>query len=70
MTINPNLEAAIHHVYAQREEILEAFMAKYGFEPDRIIQCQQTMPDGSIQWYVKRMTDEEMKERSLTCSEL
>ena len=70
MTVDPCLEAAIHHVYAQREEILEAFIAKYGFEPERTIQCLQIMPDGTIQWFVKRMTDEEMKEKSLTCSGL
>lgn len=60
----------VEAVMCDREEVLNAFIAKYGFEPDRFCQVEQKMPDGSIHWYVKRMTDEEMKSRSLTCSEL
>jgi hypothetical protein len=39
---------------SQREEILKAFIAKYGYEPDRAIQVMDGM-----KWYVRRMTDEE-----------
>jgi len=57
-------------IYSQREEVLTAFIAKYGFEPDRFVQVEQEMPNGTREWWVKRMTDEEMKARSLDSSAL
>lgn len=50
----------VEEVMSQREEILRAFIAKYGFEPDQAIQIEQKMPDGTTHWFIRRMTDEEM----------
>lgn len=53
--------AAIRDVSANREEILRAFVAKYGFEPDEAVQVQQ----GGKWWVEKRvpnMTAEELRE--------
>ena len=59
------LERHVHEkvmeVYAQREEVLTAFVAKYGFEPDRLVQIQQTFPNGRIEWSVRRRSDEEIR---------
>ena len=40
---------AVHAVMAQREEVLRAFVAKYGFEPDEAMQV--STPNG---WYITR----------------
>lgn len=39
-------------VMAQRTEILEAFIAKYGWDPERTQQVIQNMEDGSQRYYV------------------
>jgi hypothetical protein len=44
---------AYHKVMAQREEIIEAFMAKYGIEPDELLQVERETPTGRI-WSVER----------------
>lgn len=54
----------IRHIYGQREEILTAFIAKYGYEPDRLVQCEERTSNGMTRWYVRRFTDEEMAEMS------
>ena len=51
------IRAQVAEVYAQRDEIMRAFIAKYGFEPDRAIQVQEQGAVGK--WYVRRMDDEE-----------
>lgn len=43
----------------QREEILFAFVAKYGCGPDELIQIEQRMNDGSTKWYLT--TDDHTK---------
>ena len=40
-------------VIAQREEILRAFIAKYGYQPDEIVQVEQRTETG-WRWYVQR----------------
>lgn len=55
--------AHIKRVYAQREEILEAFIAKYGFEPERAVQVEQRMQDGTVRWFVREMTEKEVVAR-------
>jgi len=42
----------IDEVMDQREEILRAFIAKYGYEPDKVMQVEQRMSDGSVRWFV------------------
>ena len=45
-------------VLEQREEILKAFVAKYGCEPDEIVQVHQ-WKDGASRWYVEKKTKPE-----------
>lgn len=57
------LQEALLRVYSQREEVIEAFIAKYGYEPERFVQVQQTLNDEKgmrFEWSVRRRTDEEM----------
>lgn len=60
----------VKEIILQREEILRAFIAKYGFEPDRAIQIEQRMPDGTTHWFIRRMGDEEMAARSAMGAQL
>jgi hypothetical protein len=60
----------IEEVMGQREEVLRAFIAKYGFEPDRAIQIEQRMPDGTTRWFVRQRTDEEMAAGSMMGAQL
>jgi len=41
-------------LYAQREEILAAFIAKYGCNPDEIEQIYETSGN-QVRWYVRKM---------------
>jgi hypothetical protein len=47
------LDGAVTSVMGQREEILRAFIAKYGFQPDEAEQVEQDTPTGR-RWYVRR----------------
>jgi hypothetical protein len=51
----------ITKVMAQREEILEAFVAKYGFDPDHVIQLERRSDDGRHAWHVIHYTEDQMK---------
>ena len=64
-TLDGIVRQTVDSVMAQREEILRAFIAKHGFEPDRAIQIEQRMPDGTTCWFVRRRTDEEMADASM-----
>jgi len=46
-------DKAFARVMAQREEILEAFVAKYGAGPDQVEQVEQQMKDGSTCWFIR-----------------
>lgn len=53
----------IDGIHAQREEILSAFVAKYGFEPDRAMQVIKHSQDGTTtEWYIRQLTDEEYEQ--------
>ena len=43
----------------QREEIVRAFVAKYGFGPERAIQVEQDCPGGR-KWFVREMHEDEV----------
>jgi len=47
---------AVESCLAQREEVLEAFIAKHGFCPDEAIQVEQRLEDGSTTWRIERRT--------------
>lgn len=59
-TIQALARARLAEVMSQREEILAAFIAKYGFEPERAVQIEQRQADGTSRWFVQRRTDEDM----------
>jgi dihydrofolate reductase (trimethoprim resistance protein) len=40
-------------IYSQREEILTAFVAKYGFHPEQAVQVEQRADDGTTSWHVR-----------------
>lgn len=60
----------LRFINAQREKVLEAFIAKYGFEPERFVQVHQRFNDGREEWSVRRRTDAEMEELSRMSSAL
>lgn len=62
-------QAVINRVHAQREEILQAFVTKYGFELDRFIQVEKQTSNGR-EWFVVRRSDERMAELSKLSAEL
>jgi hypothetical protein len=49
----------LRQIYEQREEILEAFIAKYGCEPDECEQVVQRSPDGEKYWVRLRVREGE-----------
>lgn len=59
-TVKAAVSQKINEIYLQREEIIEAFIAKYGFEPERAVQVEQRADDGTSRWFIHRRTDEEM----------
>lgn len=46
-------------VMEQREEILTAFIAKYGFEPDECVQVEFKQPEGGFGWCVRKRKEGE-----------
>ena len=65
---------AIESCLAQRDEVLAAFIAKYGFQPEDVIQVEQRQPDGTSTWRIERrpgpkpeeLTDEELIKQAIT----
>ncbi len=59
ITKREELEAQVRRrnqaILAQQEEVLEALIAKYGFEPDRFVQVLK-----SSEWSVRFKTDEDI----------
>lgn len=51
--IQQQAATALRTVMEQREEILRAFVAKYGFEPDEAVQIETRLLDGS-RWHVEK----------------
>jgi len=52
--LSERVSQAFERVTAQREEILEAFIAKYGCGPDGLIQVEQRTENG-WRWWVERV---------------
>lgn len=50
---------AMKKIMEQREEILEAFVAKYGFEPEEAVQVEFKTPNGSNGWMVRKTVKED-----------
>ncbi len=49
----PELRRLSVEIQQQREEILRAFIAKYGWQPDEVEQVQEYRLDG-VRWYVRK----------------
>jgi hypothetical protein len=49
-----SLQNIVNPILSQREEVLQAFIAKHGFDPDQAIQIEQRQPDGTTTWRVVR----------------
>lgn len=58
--IRANFAKVLERVLAQREEILEAFVAKYGCGPDEIVQVEQRNAHGT-EWRVARRVAVEIR---------
>lgn len=54
------IQEALERVRAQREEILEAFLAKYGCQPDEIVQIEKRTENG-WRWWVERQNVDEAR---------
>lgn len=52
----------VKNTLAQREEILAAFVAKHGWQPDEIVQVIQSTPDG-VKYFVRIMSPDEKNAR-------
>lgn len=52
--------AVTREVMAQREEILRAFVAKHGFDPDECEQVYENNPNGT-RWYVIRLAPDRVR---------
>ena len=50
---------AIRKIMAQREEILEAFVAKFGFQPEEAVQIEFQTPNGNRAWMIRKRTKED-----------
>ncbi len=51
--IREHIQKTLDGIYSQREEILRAFLAKYGCDPDEVVQFEETTPTGT-KWWVER----------------
>jgi hypothetical protein len=51
------LKGAIRRIVNQREEIIEAFMAKYGIDPAHMRQIVENTPTG-LKWHIERIAPE------------
>lgn len=47
--VRDHVAAQLHHIYEQREEILAAFIVKYGCQPDEVVQVSSP-----YRWWIER----------------
>lgn len=52
--LSVKVEEMIAAIYAQREEILTAFIAKHGFQPEEAEQVEERRDDGTTVWYIRK----------------
>lgn len=76
-TILKVVEERMRFINSHRTEIIEAFLAKHGCDPEDCVHCVQRMRDGGEKFWIRKMTPEEMElrdrnrmERSFDSSEL
>jgi len=60
---NQNLDAEVvkqmRKIMEQREEILQAFVAKFGFEPEEAVQIEFRTKEGNPGWMVRKRRKED-----------
>ena len=61
---------AIESCLAQRDEVVAAFIAKHGFQPEDAIQIEQRQPDGTSTWRIKRRLETQPKPQGPTDEEI
>jgi hypothetical protein len=57
--INQAVLTVMQRVMEEREQILHAFVAKYGFEPDECVQVEFRTKEGQHGWCVRKKEDVE-----------
>lgn len=74
--LHAKLNERMRHIEAHKNEIIEAFVAKYGCDPtDAILhipafmQYEQRQSDGSFKWWISKMCPEEKIIRDIAASE-
>lgn len=58
----------VDNILMQREEIMRAFIAKYGCHPDQVVQIEEKQPDGSMRWHI--MHQNQVWKKKPLCSRL
>lgn len=70
------LNERMRYIEAHKNEIIEAFVAKYGCDPEDAVltipafmQYEQRQSDGSFKWWIKEMSYNEKLLRDIAASE-
>lgn len=53
-TIKKSVESFVQKTSACKEEILLAFIAKYGCHPDEVVACQATNANGVTEFWIEK----------------
>jgi len=64
------LSNAVQSCLSQREEILSAFIAKYGFHPEMAVQIEQRQADGTSTWRIEKRPSLQTEEKGPTDDKL
>lgn len=53
------IKVLLHGIHSQRQEILKAFIAKYGCEPDECEQVIISDMENVVRWFVRKKPNKE-----------
>ncbi len=54
--LRATIKEQTERILSQREEVLSAFIAKYGCDPDQIEQVEVQNQDGTTTWFLRRVS--------------
>ena len=54
----------MREILARKEEIVEAFLCKYGCQPDEVVVVERPIPGGGTAWYVTTREELGIQHRS------
>ena len=54
LDMSNKIKIALDPIYRQREEVLQAFVAKYGCEPDECEQVVISDQSSTIRWFIRK----------------